>query len=208
MGSALAAAETSAPERPPAAEVARAARRPSALELALRASWAFPQGQRERGSDLARIVVGQAPLEASVAWRWTPRWAIAAYGQYGFVAMRDCLTSCSGTDVRIGVQLRHHFTPEERVDHWLAIGFGYEWLSASVGDSSFSYRGPEWVGLAFGEEFALGQRAGLGPVFALSLGEYTHSVRSMPGVPEIDGPIENWMVHAWVSFGVRLSYGL
>jgi hypothetical protein len=209
MGPALFGAElASGSERAPAAEVAPATQRPSAVELALSASWALPQGHFERGSDLSGIVIGQVPLEAGVAWRMTSRWAIGAYGQYGYLVLRDCSASCSGADVRAGVELRHHFTPDERVDHWLAIGIGYEWFSASVGETSFSYRGPEWVSLTLGEEFGLGERAGIGPVFGISLGEYTHSTRILPPIRGIAGSIDNGMVHAWVSFGVRASYGL
>jgi hypothetical protein len=178
------------------------------VEVALRAGWAIPQGQLEKNEFLSRLVIGQAPFELGVSWRPHSRWSVGALAQYGFVILNDCEGDCSGSTRRIGVQTHHHFTPDDRVDHWIGIAAGYEWLDLNVADSDLSYRGFEWVSLMFGEEFPLAPRVGIGPVFSLSLAEFTHRTIIIPGLPDQRGAIENRMVHIWVSFGVRASFGL
>jgi len=191
----------------PAAGADRAhAERTSGVELALRAGWAIPEGQVERDVSMSRLFIGLAPIELGVGFRLHPRWVAGVYAHYGFAVANECEGDCSGKNRRLGLQVHHHFTPGERVDHWLGIAAGYEWLDVDVGGAQLSYRGFEWVSLIFGEEFPLGRRAGLGPVFSLSLGQYTHQDLSIAGLPDQRGAIAERMVHVWVSFGVRASY--
>ncbi len=178
----------------------------SGPELSLALGWGDPHGQRNSGEDLARIVVGQVPVEASAGFRTAFGLSVLAQGRYGRLIGRDCASSCSGSVVRVGLDVESHFTPEDRVDHYVAIGAGYEWLALDAGVSRLRYRGPEWLSLAFGEEFPLGP-IGIGPVLSLALGQFTHRESDVPPVPPIAERIENRAVHVWLLLGLRLSYG-
>ena len=175
-------------------------------ELSLAVGWGDPHGQRELGTDLATIVVGQIPVETAVGFRTGFGLSAFAQGQYGTVIGRDCATGCSGSDVRIGIGLEYHFTPEDRVDHYVGLGAGYEWLALDVGVSRQRYRGPEWLNLRFGEEFALGP-IGIGPQLSLGLGRYTDQESDIPSALSIEGPIEDRTAHVWLILGVRVSHG-
>ena len=175
-------------------------------EFSLALGWGDPHGQRERDTDLARVVVGQVPIEAAAGFRTSFGLRVAAEGRYGAVIGRDCSTSCSGSDLRVGLGLEYHFTPEARVDHYVGVGAGYEWLALDVGVSRLRYRGPEWLSLRFGEEFPLGP-IGIGPLLTLALGQFTHQESDIPPVPPIEGPIADRTVHVWLILGVRVSHG-
>jgi hypothetical protein len=178
----------------------------SGPELSLAIGWGDPHGERVAGDDLARVVVGQVPVEASAGFRTAFGLSVLAQGRYGRLIARGCTSSCSGSVVRVGVDVEYHFTPEDRVDHYVAIGAGYEWLALDAGKSRLRYRGPEWLTVAFGEEFPLGP-IGIGPVLSLSLGQFTHLESDVPPVPPIAEPIDNRAVHVWLLLGVRVSYG-
>ena len=175
-------------------------------EFSLAAGWGDPHGQRESGADVARIVVGQVPVEAAAGWRTGFGLAVFAQGRYGALIGRDCSTSCSGSVTRIGLGVEYHFTPRDRVDHYLGLGAGYEWLALDVGVSQSRYRGPEWLSLSFGEEFPLGP-LGIGPLLSLALGRYTHYRSEIPPVAPIEGSIAHRAFHVWLLLGVRASYG-
>jgi hypothetical protein len=184
----------------------RRVRSGSGPELSLALGWGDPHGQRELEADLARVVVGQVPVEASAGFRTAFGLSLFAQARYGWLIGRDCETSCSGSVVRVGVGLEYHFTPEDRVDHYVGLGAGYEWLARDIGVSEESYRGPEWVSFTLGEEFAL-DPIGIGPVLSVALGQFTDKESDVPPVPPIAEPIENRRVHVWLLLGVRVSYG-
>jgi hypothetical protein len=175
-------------------------------ELSLAVAWGDPHGQREENDDLAEVVVGQAAFEVAAGWRTGFGLLASADAQYGAAVLRDCATSCSGSSVRLGLGLEYHFTPAERVDHYVGLGAGYEWLTLDIGGSRLEYRGLEWLNVRFGEEFALGP-LGIGPVLSLALGRYTQHEIEVPPVPAIEGSIAEPTFHVWLFLGVRLSYG-
>jgi len=202
---ALATSTGSASGAPEASERQRV-RSVSGPELSLALGWGDPHGQRDSGADLARVVVGQVPVEASAGFRTAFGLSLFAQGRYGWLIGRDCASSCSGSVVRVGFGLEYHFTPDDHVDHYVGLGAGYEWLARDVGISQESYRGPEWVSFTFGEEFALGP-IGIGPVLSAALGQFTHKESNVPPVPPIAEPIDKRAVHVWLLLGVRASYG-
>jgi hypothetical protein len=178
----------------------------SGPELSLAAGWGDPHGQRDSDTDLARLVVGQVPFEASAGFRSSFGLSVFAQARYGAVIGRDCSSSCSGSVTRLGLGLEYHFTPEDRVDHYVGLGAGYEWLAFDAGDARLRYRGPEWLSLSFGEEFSIGP-VGIGPLLSLALGRFTHQHTHIPPLPPLEGPIEKPAVHVWMLLGVRVSYG-
>jgi hypothetical protein len=196
-GSARGAENTSARKR---------VRAESGLELSLAAGWGAPHGQRDSDTDLSRLLIGQVPAEASAGYRTGFGLSAFAQARYGAVIGRDCSSGCSGSVTRLGLSLEYHFTPEDRIDHYVGLGAGYEWLGFDAGVSRLRYRGPEWLSLSFGEEFSIGP-VGIGPLLSLALGRFTHQEIDAPPARPLEGPIEKRAVHVWLTLGVRVSYG-
>jgi hypothetical protein len=190
----------------PEASERQRVRSASGPELSLSVRWGDPRGQREAGADVAEVVVGQVPVEASAGFRTKFGLSLFAQARYAWLIGRDCADSCSGSVVRVGLGLEYHFTPDDRVDHYVGVGAGYEWLARKIGIAEERYRGPEWVSLSFGEEFALGP-IGIGPVLSVALGQYTDKEIDVPPVPPIAEPIDDRAVHIWLLLGLRASYG-
>ena len=83
------------------------------------------------------MLTGIVPLWVDLGYRFTPITYGGIYFQHGFGSLNTdsgkpesaCTSSgvsCSTSDVRVGVELDVHFTPDHAFDPWVGFGTGLE----------------------------------------------------------------------------------
>lgn len=218
------AATTAAPAAPAATpEPAPAASGASqgGFQFGLRLGYGIPLGKASGAdnADLSNVVSGQIPIWLDVGYRITPAIYVGLYGQYGIAFVNkdqntECKAdgvSCSASDIRFGVNAHYHFSPGQSVDPWAGIGIGYEILgfSGSGGgqDVSSSTKGLEFLNLQGGADFLATSGLSVGPFASFSLGQYSSTSVTAPGIDQ-SGSIDNTAMHEWLVIGVRGAYNL
>ena len=196
--------------------LAALAPRPAAaqLELGLRAGYAVPVGDAEKGSPLSSSIAGYFPFELDAGYRVIPNLTVGAYASLGpALAGSICGgASCSGSVLRLGVQAAWHFAPIEALlgaAPWAGAGLGCEWASYGATQGSdrlqVSLSGVEFLNLQGGADFRVWRGLSVGPFLEVSLGEYgSLEVKSPLG--NSSGGIPDRALHSWISFGVRGTY--
>ncbi len=123
-------------------------------------------------------------------------------------------TSCSESDVRLGINGHFHFSPRGPLDPWIGIGAAYEWLNASVSGTGaqpstgfISVRGCEFVNAQLGLDVKLVDAVYMGPFVAFSTSQYsTAEVGS--GSVSISADVQNKAIHDWLIFGLRGQFNV
>jgi opacity protein-like surface antigen len=189
------------------------------LELGARVGYALAFGSLMDGTKLNTLADGHVPLCIDAGLRLDPHWYVGAYGSLGYVVPADGLcppgASCSGTDARFGLQARYSFLPDHRLDPWVGIGAGYEWLhvSESLGERSVgaTFSGFELFNVQAGADYRVSKGVSVGPFAALSFGQYkSESVTVTSGSLTADrsASIDNQALHEWLTLGVRGRFDL
>ena len=197
------------------------------LELGARTGVALPFGSVASGSPLSDSIGAQIPVQIDLGFRPDPHLFIGAYGSYGFVVPASGVCqggSCSGSDVRAGVEAQFHFRPGFRFDPWLGVGTGYEWLhvaSWSSGkvqdgvdtstDANLTLRGWEIVNAQAGLDYALCTGVRVGPFVGFSIGEFENASQSstLRGTEHASSTdIQQTALHEWLTLGLRGSFDL
>lgn len=208
------------------------------IQLGLRTGFGVPFGGyadvRQLGTlldtdvnSLSDDTYGAIPLWLDIGYRLTPRLLLGVYVMYGLVlpkagAATDPLgggcpngLDCSGAGIRFGLQGQYHFAPAARVDPWLGLGVGYEWITSHVEGQAFGFPidvetehgGPELLHLQGGVDVRLSPAFALGPFAALSAMQYTSCSATLDGeYTTCRLPDAAW--HGWLVFGVRGALGL
>lgn len=193
------------------------------IELGLRLGYGVPLGGAAPGSDLDQNIAGEIPVWGELGYRIDPHWMAGAYGLYGFGFLthdeqRVCdayQVSCSVSDLRLGAQLHYHFMPARKLDPWLGLGFGYEWLIANADISSnersgsASLRGWEFINLQGGLDWALGEGVALGPFLSVSVAQYTTVSVECTGPAcrsSVSETLDDKALHSWVVVGLRGAF--
>jgi hypothetical protein len=197
------------------------------LELGARTGVALPFGSVASGSQLSDSIDAQIPVQIDLGFRPDPHLFIGAYGSYGFLLPASGVCqggSCSGSDVRAGLEAQFHFRPGRRFDPWLGVGTGYEWLhlaSWSPGkvqdgidtstDANLTLRGWEIVNAQAGLDYALCTGVRVGPFVGFSIGEFenasqSYTVRGIEHASSTD--IQQTALHEWLTLGLRGSFDL
>jgi hypothetical protein len=117
--------------------------------------------------------------------------------------------SCSSTSVRLGLEVRYTFTPEESLSGWIGYGFGWTNGSQTISDAGHysetsTVQGLELARLSGGLDFRASRGFGLGPFAMVSLGRYTHQRTELNNVVTFSGSIDEPALHAWASVGLRM----
>lgn len=107
--------------------------------------------------------------------------------------------------MQVGIQGRYRFAPAQLVDPWIALGFGYDWMSyrgeGSAWGEPLGYRGRargiELVEGQFGVDFHAWRMLALGPYLGISHVDYRHGV-------DVNGARPSDTVD-WISLGARVS---
>lgn len=217
-----AAEPTAEPATSPAAEAPATPTEPEAVGetsagkfvLGLRLGYGIPMGDATKGNPLSDGTSGQIPIWLDVGYMVTRNIMVGAYGQYGIAFVKDCPSgaSCSGSDIRIGLQGQYHISPAEKIDPWLGVGIGYEIasLKATAGgqEASSTTKGMEYLNLQGGADFKVSPAFGIGPFLSFSFGKYSSATIKIPGLPDQSGDISETAMHQWLTLGVRGAFNL
>jgi hypothetical protein len=71
-------------------------------------------------------VSGQLPFSVSLGYRPIPLLSFGVVLGYAPIFLKDCGSSCSGGDSRVGGELRLPIMPERPFSLWTSVGAGYE----------------------------------------------------------------------------------
>lgn len=199
---------------------ARAADPSPGFGASLRLAYGIPMGSAsgEAGADLSKIFSGSLPIQVDVGYRFTPNLSVAAYYQYAFAFVASDLgsgsytcsssgVSCSGNDMRLGIEAFWHFMPGQQLDPWIGLGTGYEWSKVTVESGGISadvkFHGWEFFNAQVGLDYQVAPQLGVGPFVQFALGQY--STAEALGT---SGDIANKAVHEWLQIGVRGTFNL
>jgi hypothetical protein len=198
------------------------------FEAGLRVGYGIALGDAAGGPDdeLSDGISGQIPLILDVGYRVIPSLFIGVYAQYGFGIVGDRISEpcdvtdqidCSAQDIRLGIQGLFHVSPGEKLDPWIGLGFGYEWMTLAVegGGLEFSstFSGFELFNLQAGLDVAVSEHFYLGPFLSFSFAQYDTVSTDCSGAAiapicsaSIEGDIEDTALHHWLILGVRGAY--
>jgi hypothetical protein len=191
----------------------------TAFEAGVGAGIGFPVGQLSSGKNLSDWVGLTFPLTFELGARLFGRYELIAVGQYSIGTVNStsgsgCYTgnnACSASIGQIGVEFLYHPLGLARVDPYVGVGLGYEWLviRATVQGKNYdqSFGGGNWAVLQSGVDFSLGSVVHLGPFLLASIGQYQTSNYTVPtaGGPQSgSSAVEHPAIHVWLSVGLRL----
>jgi hypothetical protein len=197
----------------------------SGLSFGFRTGYTFVAGSVVSGGDLSNGVNGQVPLWFDAGYLFNPYLYIGAYFSYGFVLVPssafggDCGqpgASCSGGDIRVGVDIQVRPLGTSKFQPWIGLGFlGYEGLtingsnSAGTLSASTSFTGIEWVTPQLGFDYKFLPALSGGLFAAMSLSEYLGASASET-VDEVttsaSGLNGTKALHEWIFIGARASF--
>jgi hypothetical protein len=200
----------------------------SGLSFGFRTGYAFPAGSIDSpatGSDsLSNAVNGQVPLWFDAGYLFNPYLYIGADFSYGFAlipstailgACGGANASCSGGDVRVGIDIQIRPLGTSKFQPWVGLGFlGYEGLtingSNNTGSAGFTFNGLEWVTPQLGFDYKFLPALSGGLFAAMSLSEYFGASESIDGVNQnnvsLTGTTGSKSLHEWIFIGARASF--
>jgi hypothetical protein len=191
----------------------------TAFELGARAGVSFPFGQASAGKNLSDLVGPAFPFTFEAGVRLFGRYELAAVGQYAIGTVNStsssgCYTgsnACTSSIGQIGVEFLYHPLGLARIDPFIGVGLGYEWLvvRATVQKKNYDLAlgGWNWAVVQGGVEFPVGKLFRVGPYALVSVGQYVASDYTVPtanGPVSGSSPIANPAVHLWLSVGIRM----
>jgi hypothetical protein len=204
-----------------AAAIAFATPAEAQFALDLKLGYAIPTGNAATGSDVASSMSdawsGALPIGVGARYRFTPSLSAGVYFQFApaFVAssLCDAGVSCSGYDMRLGIEAVYGFMPDGSWNPWVSLGTGWEWtqFKASGGGQSASatFSGWEYFTVQAGVDFPLSRMFALGPYLGYSGGTYTNvSLDSTLLTQSESIPSANRAFHGWFQFGVKGTVNL
>lgn len=188
------------PKTPPKEEAPVETEGAFGFELGVRIDAQLPVGEVFGGTSVKDMTAGQAALQVDLGWRIDPRWSVGAFTRYGIALVNGCTdnVSCSGHDLRLGVEGQLHLLPGSAIDPWIGLGAGYEWLSLSSStsavDTEVTFKGPTFALLDVGADYRVSDTVGVGPYLEASAGQFRSTGSS---------GLARKRAHLWVGLGVR-----
>jgi hypothetical protein len=195
------------------------------FEVGLRLGYGIPLGNTSGNEKLSDGIGGQVPIIIDLGYRVIPNLFVGLYGQYGFSWVGGNVSdacdmsseiSCSAHDIRLGVEAQFHFLPRQKLDPWVGLGVGYEWMGISVEGGgvkvSMTPHGFEFVNLQAGLDILVAEHFYLGPFLSLSIAQYSDmSVDCSAGSVLCNqfgagGTIQDKALHEWLMLGVRGAF--
>jgi hypothetical protein len=193
------------------------------VSLDLKVGYAVPTGSVQvaspvnPGETLASKWSGAIPMELALRYRFGQNVSAGAYFQWGpaFVASTSCPPggSCSGYDMRFGLELVYGFTPGDRFNPWLSIGTGWEFsqLATSGGGTSSTqlWSGWEYLNLQIGLDYKVASAFAVGPYAGIIGGTYSNLKATFGDQPfnrAVDPSARSF--HGWWQFGLKGTLNL
>jgi outer membrane protein W len=166
------------------------------------------------GDVVKGVAIGDAakyavPLTVDVGYRFDSHWYLGLYGQYAYVSPKEYEETCpagfdcSVSDYRLGLAAQYHILPSGRLDPWVGLGFGYEWLRSSANgsielpvgpggalvpgqvDASITDRGFEMGHVEVGADYRFNRSLSVGPALTITYARY--NVRSGSNAVTVGG---------------------
>lgn len=163
---------------------------------------------------LGDLVDGKVPFGVEAAYRFNPllRAGIFLEGAPISVTGDACVGGdpCGGSDFQLGVDVQLHVAPFRRVDPWVGLGAGYEWLRVDATNftddapDTWRYSGWSFPRLSAGLDIAVSPVVTLGPYVSYDVGRFTQVDQSSAGRFDIS----NQAYHGWLQIGIRGSLNL
>ena len=193
------------------------------VALDLKLGYALPTGDvlEFGGSDfygpMSNIWSGAIPIEVAGRYRFSPRFSAGVYFQYNpaMIASRLCANgmSCSGHDMRVGVEAVYGFLPEGFLNPWVSVGTGWQWTHFSIAtaadSAAFTYSGWEFFNVQAGLDFNLSRMFAVGPYVGYFGGTYSSISSDQNGVTASSSiPSEFRAFHGWIQFGAKGTVNL
>jgi hypothetical protein len=196
------------------------------VEVGLRVGYGIALGDAAKSSKLSDGVSGQVPIQLDLGYRVIPNLFVGLYAQYGFGIVGDQISqacdlssqlSCSAHDIRLGIEGHFHFLPRQKLDPWVGLGLGFEWLGVSVdgggAEASSTFSGFEFVNLQAGLDIAVAEHFYIGPFLTLSLAQFSSvsvdcssSGSTLCDGFGVNGDIQDKAMHEWLMIGLRGAY--
>jgi len=192
----------------------------SGFELGGHTGFALPLGSLQNDKtppDLNKYVAGAVPFAVDAGYRINPHYYVGAYFHFAYAPTSselcarvggDC--SSSGTQIKIGPEIRYSFTPDRRFSPWIGAGASYEVLNISVtqgqASESFSIKGWEYFRAEVGGDIHAARDVVVGPFASIGVGQYFSIDDSPAGGVSKSTDIKSTALHEWLTFGVRLAY--
>ena len=208
VGSAVFAQELSIPA------TGRTASNPSrihGLEFGVRAGYGFGLINGEGSGDppdfyrISKLI----PLWADLGYRIHPNWYVGALFQFGIAqGLEGCKyfappPSCSGNDLRFGVNVHYHFRPNRKLDPWVGVGAGYEIAHLKFtfprDNLSVKFSGFEFVNLQLGVDYRVFSAVAIGPFVAFTMAQYSDEFANTTGSNKL---------HGWLMLGIRGAFDI
>jgi len=196
---------------------------PAAAQIALdlKLGYAIPTGNAVTGTDgsaaMSDAWSGALPIGVGARYRFTSNLSAGVFFQFApaFIASSTCDAgaSCSGYDMRLGIEAVYGFMPDGSWNPWVSLGTGWEWtqLKASAGGQSASstFSGWEYFNVQAGVDFPLSRMFALGPYLGYFGGTYTNVSLSSSLLSQSESiPSANRAFHGWFQFGVKGTVNL
>jgi hypothetical protein len=189
---------------------------PRGFQLGARIGYSLPVGTISQGSShLSDLETASVPIGLDAGYRFSPQLYLGgaiAWGPGISPNSSDtCPTgiSCFRHNTQLRADARLYLAPDARVGWWMGFGAGWE-----IGVFSRTYQGntvtstltgPVIADLQFGFDSRVGMRA-IGPYFGVAISEFLTD-----GVNPPAAPVQTWISdpgpHAWITLGLRGSYG-
>jgi len=186
------------------------------LVISGRVGYGVPNGELARPSEFQGVPApvadtwdAKVPFWMELGYRFTGRLWGTAFLELAPASVTSGACGggdCSGSDVRVGLELQYHFLPRQQLDPWLGLGFGAEFLNATLhaapNDLNQRYSGWEFPLVEGGLDFAVTPHFALGPYASLSWSQFTSYREEQAGVAtttDIGNP--SW--HGWFQVGVK-----
>ncbi|MEI7703182.1 MAG: hypothetical protein WCK73_01145 [Deltaproteobacteria bacterium] len=156
------------------------------VSLDLKLAYAVPSGNLVTGGAMSDVWSGALPIEVAGRYRFTPNLSAGLYFQYapGFInsGCSAAGVSCSGYDMRFGLEAVYGFMPDGKVNPWVSLGTGWEWTrfsgSAADGSGGVTFSGWEYFNVQVGADFPVAKAFAIGPYVGFFGGSYSYASAS------------------------------
>jgi hypothetical protein len=140
--------------------------------IGARVGYAMPSGDAQKGVAMKDSISSNVPVQLDAGLSMLNILSFGAYGSYGPTQVKSACTSCTGAELRAGVQLNLR-PPLVLKSLWGGVFAGYEQQSLKrSGVFDVKYTGWE-AGLQAGWDFSLLPLISFGPYASYSIAQFT-----------------------------------
>jgi hypothetical protein len=140
--------------------------------LGARVGYAMPSGNLEQGAAMKDSISSNVPVQIDAGLSMLNILSVGAYGSYGPTQVKSACTSCTGSEIRAGLQLNLR-PPLVLKSLWGGVFAGWQQQSLKkTGLFDVKYSGWE-TGLQAGWDFSLLPLISFGPFASYSIAQFT-----------------------------------